>query len=70
MIAPASHGRLGSRPVKSTSAKMERELLEKAQVIARQRGVKLSDYLSEVVRAGVERDWAGAAQGGPVQIAR
>jgi hypothetical protein len=56
MIAPASNGR-PDKPIKSTSAKMDRELLEKAQAIARQRGVKLSDYLSEIVRTGIERDW-------------
>jgi ribosomal protein L27 len=59
MIAPASNGR-PDKPIKSTSAKMDREIIERAQIIARQRGVKLSDYLSEIVRAGVERDWSKA----------
>ncbi len=62
--------RPGNAPIKSTSAQIERDLLERAQVIASQRGIRLSVYLSEIVRAGIERDWAGAPQGGPVQAAR
>ncbi len=65
MIAPASHDQPDKRPVKSASAKMERELLEQARMIAKRRGIKLSAYLTEVVRVGIERDWIARQGGGP-----
>jgi hypothetical protein len=44
--------------VKKTSvAKIETGLLRKAKTIADDKGVDLSDYLSDVLRPALERDW-------------
>ncbi len=42
------------------SAKLERILVERAQIIARTRGLSLAEYLSDLVRPGIKRDWPGA----------
>ncbi len=42
------------------SAKIERALVEKAHIIARTLGKTAAEYLSDLVRPGVLRDWPKA----------
>ncbi len=39
------------------SAKLDRAVLERAQIIARQFGLSLAEYLTNLVRPGVDKDW-------------
>jgi hypothetical protein len=43
--------------LKLGAVKLERDIISKAKLIAADRGVPLASYLSESVRAVVERDW-------------
>lgn len=51
------------------AAKIERVLVERAQIIARTLGKSVAEYLSDLIRPGVARDWPKAlkalASGGP-----
>jgi len=40
------------------AVKIDRALASKAQMIATDRGVNLADYISDTLRAVVEKDWA------------
>lgn len=42
---------------KTTPVKIETGLVRKAQTIAKDKGIDLSEYLSEAVRGAIERDW-------------
>ena len=42
---------------KTTAVKLDTGLVRKAKTIAEDKGVDLSDYLSGIVRIGIERDW-------------
>jgi hypothetical protein len=42
---------------RTTPVKIETGLVRKAKTIAEEKGVDLSDYLSGVIRAPIERDW-------------
>lgn len=42
----------------TTAIKIERSLAGKAKMIATDKGTSLADYVSEIIRATVERDWA------------
>lgn len=42
------------------SAKLDTDLVKKAKLIALSRGIKMSDYLSSLVRPGLERDYPKA----------
>jgi hypothetical protein len=52
---------VGAAPVakdkKTTPVKVETGLVRKARTIAEDKGVDLSDYLSDAVRSAIERDW-------------
>ena len=43
--------------LKLRAVKIERDLITKAQMIAADRGLPLAGYLSDSLRAVVERDW-------------
>lgn len=43
--------------LKLGAVKVERDIITKAKMIAADRGVPLAGYLSESLRAVVERDW-------------
>ncbi len=42
------------------SLKAERALVERAQIIARTLGISLAEYVSNLMRPGIERDWPKA----------
>jgi hypothetical protein len=44
--------------LKLGAVKLERDIITKAKMIAADRGVPLAGYLSESLRAVVERDWS------------
>lgn len=48
--------REGKEPA-TVPVKIDRVLARKARVVASDRGVSLSDYVSECLRGAVERDW-------------
>ena len=48
----------GSRERRTKAVKIDAPLVSKAEAIARDRGVPLSEYLSGMIRHQVERDWA------------
>ena len=39
------------------AVKIDRALATKAQMIATDRGIPLADYISEILRGAVEKDW-------------
>jgi len=43
---------------KTLGVRIRAQLVKKAQAVAQDRGIDLSDYLSDVVEATVERDWS------------
>lgn len=68
MAKKSAHGgpRPGAgRPSKGrddVSVKMDRTLVARARYIAELRGITLAEYLSETVRAPVDRDFAKASR--------
>ena len=43
--------------MKTTPVKIDTGLVRKAKTIAEDKGLSLSDYLSETIRGPIERDW-------------
>jgi len=48
---------------KTIAVKIEAPLARKADAIARDQGIALSTYLSNIMRAHVERDWSKLMRG-------
>jgi hypothetical protein len=48
------------RPMKTSPVRIERGIVLKAKIAAEDMGVDMSDYLSKILKAVVERDWARA----------
>jgi hypothetical protein len=49
--------RKGKPELKTTPVKIDTRLARKAKTIADDKGISLSDYLSEILRGPIERDW-------------
>jgi hypothetical protein len=47
---------------KTTPVKIDTALVRRAKLIAGDRGLTLSGYLSDVIRSAVDRDWAKFAR--------
>jgi hypothetical protein len=54
MLAVAKDKKPG---LKTTPVKLETGLANKAKTIAKDRGIDLSEYISDIVRSQIERDW-------------
>jgi hypothetical protein len=48
------------QPMKTSPVRIERGIALKAKIAAEDMGVDMSDYLSKILKAVVERDWARA----------
>lgn len=56
--APMAKKKAEGNEPPTKAVKIDRALAGKAQMIATDRGVDLANYISEVLRGVVERDWA------------
>jgi hypothetical protein len=52
-----SRARSSRAGLKTTPVKIETGLVRKAKTIAEDKGIDLSEYLSDAVRGAIERDW-------------
>jgi hypothetical protein len=56
-IPMAKKKNAGSGEPPTKAVKIDRALAGKAEMIARDKGVDLASYISDTLRASVERDW-------------
>lgn len=47
----------GKAELKTTPVKVDTRLVRKAKTIAEDKGLSLSDYLSEILQGPIDRDW-------------
>jgi hypothetical protein len=59
-VSPKSRG--GKPKRDDTAVKIDRTVADKAKLVASRRGITMAEYLTDLVRAAVERDFAKAVK--------
>jgi hypothetical protein len=50
----------GAQPMKTTPVRIDSGVVIRAKIAAEDKGLDMSDYLSEILKPTVDRDWAKA----------